>query len=306
MCPDRGFEPWSEGPHSAPLPEPLPILAGSEDSNPPSRRSRAPGRPSARCPARRRHCRRRPPSARGHQPDPLRRAGAESARPPIRRARHANGADSAAATTAPNPPSAAKSLRRRSLPRRALSLRLERTANAETGARTLDRHPLVGDSPSEPRMRRSLLPGFALATLVAAVGCPRADARPAADLAAAAAAKPCVPARGLVVPLTIRRNLTNGSEVTEPLSGDGYRITRCDTAGTDDDQHDGPADRRHRRQDRAAPRGDGATQVDHRPDLRRPGPRLALPRRLSPRPGQAAGQRAPADTGARPVAIPSS
>jgi hypothetical protein len=55
-----------------------------------------------------------------------------------------------------------------------------------------------------------------------------ADARPAADSPARAAAKPCVPAHGLVVPVTIRRNLTNGSEVTEPLSGDGYRITRCD------------------------------------------------------------------------------
>ena len=31
--------------------------------------------------------------------------------------------------------------------------------------------------------------------------------------------------------MTIRRNLKNGSEVTEPLSGDGYRITRCDTEG---------------------------------------------------------------------------
>jgi hypothetical protein len=59
----------------------------------------------------------------------------------------------------------------------------------------------------------------------------RADARPAADSPARAAAKPCVPARGLVVPMTIRRNLTSGSEVTEPLSGDGYRITRCDSQG---------------------------------------------------------------------------
>ena len=40
-----------------------------------------------------------------------------------------------------------------------------------------------------------------------------------------------MPARGLVVPLTIRRNLSNGSEVTEPLSGDGYRITRCNKQG---------------------------------------------------------------------------
>ena len=34
-----------------------------------------------------------------------------------------------------------------------------------------------------------------------------------------------------MVPATIRRNLTNGSEVTEPLSGNGYRITRCNNHG---------------------------------------------------------------------------
>ena len=40
-----------------------------------------------------------------------------------------------------------------------------------------------------------------------------------------------MPARGLVVAMTIRRSLKDGSEVTEPLSDGGYRITRCDTQG---------------------------------------------------------------------------
>ena len=40
-----------------------------------------------------------------------------------------------------------------------------------------------------------------------------------------------MPARGLVVAMTIRRKLKDGSEVTEPLANGGYRITRCDTQG---------------------------------------------------------------------------
>ena len=40
-----------------------------------------------------------------------------------------------------------------------------------------------------------------------------------------------MPARGLVVAKTIRRNLKDGSEVTEPLANGGYRITRCDNQG---------------------------------------------------------------------------
>ena len=35
----------------------------------------------------------------------------------------------------------------------------------------------------------------------------------------------------LVREMTIRRKLKDGSEVTEPLSDGGYRITRCDTQG---------------------------------------------------------------------------
>ena len=80
---------------------------------------------------------------------------------------------------------------------------------------------------------RAFLPDSDVAStalLAGSVG-PRAEARPTADSPARAAVKPCVPARGLVVPVTIRRNLKNGSEVTEPLSGDGYRITRCDAQG---------------------------------------------------------------------------
>ena len=80
-------------------------------------------------------------------------------------------------------------------------------------------------------MRRSLAPVVVAGAVLAGTAGPHADARPAADPPVRASAKPCVPARGLVVPMTIRRNLTNGSEVTEPLSGDGYRITRCDTEG---------------------------------------------------------------------------
>src|SRR3954454_22364095 len=59
----------------------------------------------------------------------------------------------------------------------------------------------------------------------------RAAARPAADPPARASAKPCLPARGLVVANTIRRSLKEGSEVTEPLGDGGYRITRCDKQG---------------------------------------------------------------------------
>ena len=63
------------------------------------------------------------------------------------------------------------------------------------------------------------------------IAAPHADARPAADPLARASAKSCMPSAGPRGAETIRRNLTNGSEVTEPLSGDGYRITRCDTEG---------------------------------------------------------------------------
>src|SRR6478672_11992863 len=80
-------------------------------------------------------------------------------------------------------------------------------------------------------MRRSFGPIIVTATLLAGLVAPRADARPAADPPAHTSAKPCVPARGLVVAMTIRRNLKDGSEVTEPLSNGGYRITRCDTKG---------------------------------------------------------------------------
>ena len=62
-------------------------------------------------------------------------------------------------------------------------------------------------------------------------GIPSAGARLAVDPPARASATPCVPARGLVVALTIRRALEAGSEVTEPLANGGYRITRCDTQG---------------------------------------------------------------------------
>jgi hypothetical protein len=75
------------------------------------------------------------------------------------------------------------------------------------------------------------VPIVVTAALVAGIGCPRADARPPADPPAQASARPCLPARGLVVAMTIRRNLENGSEVTEPLGNGGYRITRCDTQG---------------------------------------------------------------------------
>jgi hypothetical protein len=81
-------------------------------------------------------------------------------------------------------------------------------------------------------MRRPLTSAFLLACLVApgALG-PAAGASPAVGPAARAAARPCLPAHGLLVALTIRRRNKNGSEVTEPLAGGGYRITRCDTEG---------------------------------------------------------------------------
>ena len=164
---------------------------------------------------------------------------------------------------------------------------------------TVDRRPSLRETVGECACADPSLLFVVTAALLAGIGGPQAEARPAADPPARAAAKPCVPARGLVVAMTIRRNLKNGSEVTEPLSGDGYRITRCDTQGrTTISMTVLPiADTGGKRV--PAPRGDCATQVDHRPDVRRPGPRHALPRGLSPRPAQAAGQRAPADTRAR-------
>jgi hypothetical protein len=95
----------------------------------------------------------------------------------------------------------------------------------------VDGRPQLGEIVYRGNMRRSLALIAVTAAVVAGSAGLRADARPAASLSARAAAKPCVPARGLVVPRTIRRDLTNGSEVTEPLSGDGYRITRCDSKG---------------------------------------------------------------------------
>ncbi len=80
-------------------------------------------------------------------------------------------------------------------------------------------------------MRRSSVTLVAAAALLAGSGGPLADARPATDTPALAGAKPCLPARGLVVAMTIRRNLKDGSEVTEPLANGGYRITRCDKSG---------------------------------------------------------------------------
>ena len=80
-------------------------------------------------------------------------------------------------------------------------------------------------------MRRPSVPIVVTAALVAGIGGPQAGARPAADSPAQASARPCLPARGLVVAMTIRRSLKDGSEVTEPLGNGGYRITRCDTQG---------------------------------------------------------------------------
>ena len=81
-------------------------------------------------------------------------------------------------------------------------------------------------------MRRPLTCAFLVACVLApgALG-PAAGASSAVDPPARAAARPCLPAHGLLVALTIRRSLENGSEVTEPLSNGGYRITRCDTQG---------------------------------------------------------------------------
>ena len=69
------------------------------------------------------------------------------------------------------------------------------------------------------------------AALLAGIGVAPAGARPAADPPAHTNATPCVPAHGLVVAMTIRRTLKDGSEVTEPLADGGYRITRCDPQG---------------------------------------------------------------------------
>ena len=177
--------------------------------------------------------------------------------------------------------------------------------NIETGVGTVDEPPIVSGKMASP-CAALLLPRSLPGPCSPASAGPPADARPAADPPARASAKPCLPARGLVVAKTIRRNLKNGSEVTEPLADGGYRITRCDKQGrTTISMTVLPiADTGGKLV--PAPRGDRATQVDHRPDVRRPGPRHALPRGLSPRPAQAAGQRAPADPGDAPAATPPS
>src|SRR3954447_5306312 len=94
----------------------------------------------------------------------------------------------------------------------------------------VDPRPPGAETVMERSMRPVCVPIFVAAAL-AGIGAPPADARPAADPPSQASAKPCVPARGLVVAMTIRRKLKNGSEVTEPLADGGYRITRCDTQG---------------------------------------------------------------------------
>jgi hypothetical protein len=80
-------------------------------------------------------------------------------------------------------------------------------------------------------VRPAFIPVVVAAALLAGVGGPPAGARPITDSPARARAKPCVPAHGLVVAMTIRRKLKDGSEVTEPLADGGYRITRCDAQG---------------------------------------------------------------------------
>ena len=80
-------------------------------------------------------------------------------------------------------------------------------------------------------MRRCSALVVVTATLLVGSGSPPAGARPAADPSPQTTAKRCLPARGLVVALTIRRSLKDGSEVTEPLANGGYRITRCDSQG---------------------------------------------------------------------------
>src|SRR3954453_10345747 len=80
-------------------------------------------------------------------------------------------------------------------------------------------------------MRPARIPIVVTAALLAVAGAPPAGAPPVTDPPAQASAKPCLPARGLVVAMTIRRKLKHGSEVTEPLADGGYRITRCDTQG---------------------------------------------------------------------------
>ena len=95
----------------------------------------------------------------------------------------------------------------------------------------VDGCPSRAENVGELRMRRSVVPIAVTVAVVAGIGAPSADARPAWDSPAHASATPCVPARGLVVAMTIRRELKDGSEVTEPLANGGYRITRCDTQG---------------------------------------------------------------------------
>src|SRR5205085_12700940 len=83
------------------------------------------------------------------------------------------------------------------------------------GAYMVERAPATGGNSGE-LMRPARIPIVVTAALLAVAGAPPAGARPVTDPPAQASAKPCLPARGLVVAMTIRRKLKHGSEVTEP------------------------------------------------------------------------------------------
>jgi len=95
----------------------------------------------------------------------------------------------------------------------------------------VDGRPSHRDNVAQVNMRPAPVLVVAIAALIAGAGAGPVGARPVADPSAQASATPCIPAHGLVVAMTIRRKLDDGSEVTEPLAGGGYRITRCDTTG---------------------------------------------------------------------------
>ena len=95
-----------------------------------------------------------------------------------------------------------------------------------TAAKRADALPTAGRC-WPTRLRRFSVAFGVTAALLAGSGVSPAGAEPPAQ----ASARLCVPAHGLVVAMTIRRNLRDGSEVTEPLADGGYRITRCDAQG---------------------------------------------------------------------------
>ena len=184
------------------------------------------------------------------------------------------GASPCRVSQAPATPSGARSSSSSSL-RMSLTRTSKRVRARWTAAYRFGKMPFA--------MRRSLASVVVAGALLAGIAGPHADARPAADappgpprsLASRPAASWC--RRRSAAPHERQRSDRAAQRRRLPdhaLRQDGQMTISMTVLPI----------RRQRRQDRAAPRGDGTTHVDHLPDVRRPGPRHALPRRLSTAP----------------------